>query len=101
MAKVKDTAGDSGLKPEDALANAGLASAKYVVYIGMSTIREIDEASWDAVNVKKQGFIRWEPRNGWAVPVDQFTDDALKYVDEDPEFVIRDVEVPRAEQPES
>jgi hypothetical protein len=71
-----------------------LVTAKYVVYIGQFGVREIDEAAWDNVNVKDQKAIVWDRSNGWAVPVDSFTDDALKYVDEvDRDFVVRDVEI--------
>jgi len=99
MAKdAKETAGDSGQRPAEVAQAAGLASSKYVVYIGQFGVREIDTASWDHVNVKDQKKVVWSRENGWSVPVDQFTNDALRYVDElDSDFVIRDVEVPRAD----
>lgn len=88
------TAGDSGQRLPDALREAGLATAKYVVYIGQFGERVIDTASWDHVGVKDQKKIVWGRENGWAVPVDSFTDDALKYCDEqDVDFVVRDVEI--------
>lgn len=92
--KGTQTAGDSGMRLPDALRQAGLATAKYVVYIGPHGVREIDQASWDHVGAKDQKKIVWDQSNGWAVPVDSLNDDALKYCDElDSDFVVRDVEV--------
>lgn len=89
-----ETAGDSGKKLPEALRDAGLTTAKYVVYIGMYGERVIDTASWDHVGVKDQKRIVWSQDNGWAVPIDKFNDDALKYCDEqDADFVVRDVEI--------
>lgn len=99
---AKNTAGDSGMSPEDSMKAAGLESAKVVVYIGQFGIREIDEASWDHVNVKGQKDVVWDRKNGWTVPVSEFSDDALTYLTEhESDFVVRDVEVPRDDTPES
>jgi hypothetical protein len=67
-----------------------ISSPKVVVYIGTSDVREIDHASWDSVGSKNKKIV-WSRSNAFQVPVDQFDDEALKYLDElDGEFVIRD-----------
>lgn len=75
-----------------------LTSPQMVHYIGTAHVREIDVASWDIVEAKGQKFIRWDQSNGWAIPVDKFSDDALSWLDTQPDFVIKDVEVPRADE---
>jgi hypothetical protein len=99
---AKETVGDSGVSAEQAMKSAGLASGKVVVYMGPFGIREIDEPSWDHVNVKKQKGVVWNKENGWSVPVDEFSDDALTYLTEhERDFVVKDVEVPRDDTDEA
>lgn len=74
-----------------------LVSAKFVHYVGTANVREIDTASWDHVGVTDHEPRVWQKANGWGIPVDQFTDDALAWLETQREFVIKDVEVPRAD----
>jgi hypothetical protein len=80
------------------MAKVQLVSPRMVHYIGTAGVREIDVESWDAVEVKNQDPVRWDRSNGWAIPVDKFTDDALSWLNTQPDFVIKDVEVPRADE---
>jgi hypothetical protein len=75
-----------------------LTSPQMVHYIGTANVREIDTASWDIVEATDHQKIRWDRSNGWAIPVDKFSDTALSWLDTQPDFVIKDVEVPRADE---
>lgn len=61
---------------------------RYVKYVGLSHIRQITAQDWRQVGITAD-TVQWSARNGFAVPIDFFTDDQVKKVIEpDPGFVI-------------
>ena len=61
---------------------------RYVKYIGPSHIRQITTADWRSVGITGDPVV-WSAQNGFAVPLDVFTDDqVLKAIDDDPYLVI-------------
>lgn len=69
---------------------AKVKSAKVVVYIGTAGVRVIDKEGWRNIGAK-DGTVVWAKENDWQVPVDEFSDEALVYLDEAPDFVVKGV----------
>lgn len=69
------------------------ATKKVVVYTGLSHIREIDATAWKNVGVEDQKKVVWDVSKGHEVPAEDFTADALRYVNErsNGEFEVREV----------
>lgn len=70
-----------------------------VRYIGTADIREIAQKDgWDNVGAS-DGKKVWHRANNWAIPVEEFSDEALVYLHEvDSEFVVEGVTVEPAEE---
>lgn len=61
---------------------------KYVRYTGRAHRRVISQADWRGARLKGDQVI-WEAQNGFAVPLDQFTDEQIKKaIEPDPDLVI-------------
>lgn len=61
---------------------------RYVRYIGLAHERQITSLDWQRVGVVADTVV-WNAFNGFAVPLDQFSDDQIrKAIDEDSGFVI-------------
>jgi hypothetical protein len=61
---------------------------RYVKYIGPAHARQITAHDWRSVGVQADTVV-WLPQNGFAVPLEQFTEDMLrKAIDKDPYLVI-------------
>lgn len=61
---------------------------RYVRYIGLAHIRQITARDWASVGIQADPVV-WSAQNGFAVPLDQFTDNqVIKAFDPDPEFVV-------------
>lgn len=56
----------------------------HVKYTGHSTVRVISAGDWSSVGADEQKMTRWEQKNDWALPVDDFSAAALRYVERDP-----------------
>lgn len=62
---------------------AKVASGKVVKYIGTADVREIDKAGWDNAGVTDQNKVVWNRKNKWTVPVEDLSDAAVAYCDND------------------
>ena len=61
---------------------------RYVKYIGLAHIRQITAHDWRGVGINGDPVV-WSAYNGFAVPLDSFTEDQIrKAIDPDPSFVI-------------
>ncbi|MET0418700.1 MAG: hypothetical protein ABW022_22015 [Actinoplanes sp.] len=61
---------------------------RYVKYIGPSHRRGITADDWKTVGINGE-TVWWEGRNGFAVPLEQFTDEQIKKaIDPDPFLVV-------------
>lgn len=61
---------------------------RYVKYVGLAHRRMITAQDWRGVGINGQTVV-WEGSNGFAVPLDQFTDDQIrKAIDPDNSLVI-------------
>jgi hypothetical protein len=61
---------------------------RYVKYIGPAHIRQITAADWRSVGITGDQVV-WSAQNGFAVPLDVFTDDQItKAIDDDPYLVV-------------
>jgi len=65
---------------------------RYVRYIGTAHRRVISGRDWTGVGAKDQKQTVWDRRNGWKIPVNEFTDNALQYFEKDAGFVVDSVE---------
>jgi hypothetical protein len=73
---------------------AKLVSPKVVKYRGMSDNRVMRARDWAGQGSSLTKDTVWNASNNWAIPIDQFDDEALRYLTEvDNEFVIQDVVV--------
>jgi hypothetical protein len=73
---------------------AKVASGKVVQYVGTADVREIDKAAWDNVGVSDQTKVVWSAKNKFQVAVEDLSDDAVRYLDEDDAgFVLLDLNV--------
>lgn len=55
------------------------SSKKVVKYTGLSDVREISKASWEAIGIDDQETVVWNWKNDWAVPVADLSEGALNY----------------------
>lgn len=62
--------------------------ARYVRYVGTAHRRLITAAQWTGVGAKDQKQTIWSVRNGWKIPVEEFSDNALQYFEKDAGFVV-------------
>lgn len=63
---------------------------RYVKYIGLAHIRQITATDWRSVGLAGDTVV-WSARNGFALPLDLFTEDQLaRGIDPDPELIISD-----------
>jgi hypothetical protein len=63
-------------------------ATRYVRYVGPVHRRVISETDWRAARLKGN-TVGWEASNGFAVPLDQFSEDQIKRaISTDPNFVI-------------
>lgn len=61
---------------------------RYVRYIGPAHVREISARDWRSVGIDAPSVL-WGGFNGWAVPLDSFTEDQIrKAIENDPMLVI-------------
>lgn len=88
MATAKAAAADDAAASD----SKKLASGKVVKYIGTADIRRISAADWRNAGVDEQLQIEWHRGNKFTVPVDQFTDDAMQYLESDSGFAIVDAD---------
>ena len=74
-----------------------IVSPEVLAYVGTSDVREIDTTGWKAVGVKDQKLVRWDSSNGFQIPLDQLSADALEYCtsQEQVEFMVKTVTVDR------
>lgn len=70
-----------------------VASSKVVAYIGGSDWRSISVDEWAVIDVKGKDRL-WAKRNGWQIPVDNFSDAELLYLESDEDFVFKDAVIP-------
>lgn len=59
-----------------------------VRYVGEFGAREITAEDWRKAGVKDQPGARWERGNGWTLPLEGFTEHALRVLAQDGLFVI-------------
>jgi hypothetical protein len=55
------------------------STSQAVKYTGTADDKVITKADWKAIDIDDQDTVTWSWRNDWAVPVDQFTEEALNY----------------------
>lgn len=80
--------------PEKTTSQPKVASGKVVQYVGTADVRIIDKAGWDNAGVRDQNKVVWDKKNKWTVPVEDLSDAAVAYCDEeDSGFVVKDAEV--------
>lgn len=61
---------------------------RYVKYVGLSHQRMITAHDWQGVRINADAVV-WNAQNGFAVPLDRFTEDQIrKAIEPDPHFVI-------------
>lgn len=61
---------------------------RYVKYVGLAHERQITAADWRSVGIAGDAVV-WNAYNGFAVPLDAFTDDQIrKAIENDSTFVI-------------
>lgn len=71
---------------------AAKPTKEIVVYTGTSTIREIDQKSWESVGVQGQDTVTWMQQTGHEVPRDALNADALRFLlEREREFEVREV----------
>lgn len=70
------------------MANEPKSKERFVRYVGTSDVREITGAQWSNVGAKDQNKTVWSVRNGWKLPVSDFSDNALQYFEKDSGFVV-------------
>jgi len=61
---------------------------RFVRYVGRSHIRRISAKDWTGVGAKDQKQTEWSVRNGWKLPIADFSDNALSYFETDTGFVV-------------
>lgn len=96
MGKTKETPAETGPKETSPKADSEgrVLSGKVVRYIGTADVREIDKAGWDNAGVTDQNKVVWNRKNNWTVPVEDLSDAAVAYADEqDSGFVVTDLDV--------
>lgn len=66
------------------------SNARLVRYIGIADIRRITDADWRAIGVKGQESVQWDKDTTvpFAISGRHLTSDAVKYLNEDPDFVV-------------
>lgn len=64
--------------------------AVQVRYVGTSTIRRITAADWQKAGVKDMETVEWNRANGWSVPRDKISQDALPFIESDQSMVLFD-----------
>lgn len=62
--------------------------ADVVKYVGLSTVRRITKQAWEKAGIKGQDTVTWDKSNGYSVPVEKLTDNALQKLSEDKGFVM-------------
>lgn len=61
---------------------------RYVRYVGLAHVRMLTAADWRSVGINGETAV-WNAQNGFAVPLDFFTEDQIaKGIDADPELII-------------
>jgi hypothetical protein len=74
---------------------------RYVKYVGLSHERMILASDWRSVGIEAQ-TVAWTAQNGFAVPLDQFTDAQMrKAIDPDPELMVTGEDEDFKPQPQS
>jgi hypothetical protein len=62
---------------------------QFVKYIGLSHRRVITADDWQSVGISDQGSVEWSAINNFSVPVDRFSEEALRTaIEPDDAFVI-------------
>lgn len=70
-----------------------VASGKVVKYVGTADVREIDKAGWENAGVTDQNKVVWNKKNRWTVPVEDLSDAAVAYCDDqDSGFAVVDAD---------
>jgi len=67
---------------------ASADSAKVVKYVGTADVREIDAAAWKSVGVENQGKVVWNEKNNWTVSVQDLSDAAVAWMDENEDGLV-------------
>lgn len=78
-------------KQQEAAETATATTEKVVKYVGTADQRSIEAKDWKSIGVEDQGKVVWNKRNRFTLPASDFTQDALRYLDEDDSgFVVTD-----------
>lgn len=65
---------------------------RYVRYVGLSHVRQISAADWRRAGLNGE-TVQWDAFNGFAVPLDRFSEDQIrKAIEPDPTFMITNEE---------
>lgn len=63
---------------------------RYVQYVGKAHRRVITSDAWRSIRLRGEDAV-WDAQNGFAVPLDRFTDEQIKQaIEPDPDLVITD-----------
>ena len=66
---------------------------KFVRYIGLSDVRELTVADFKRIDVDDQmSKVSWSRDNGWRIPADDLSANAVKFLETEPDFRIEDEE---------
>ena len=77
--------------PRRSSSGSSRTTLKVVKYIGPYDVKIITEKDWKAIEIDDQGDVKWDWRNDWAVPVEEFSEVALNYCkNQDPNLKIID-----------
>ena len=60
---------------------------KAVKYIGIADVRRITDEEWAATGIRGQETTIWTAANGFTILGDRFTQGAIDYFGDDPQFV--------------
>jgi hypothetical protein len=72
----------------DTKTKASADSGKVIKYVGTAHVREIDAAAWKSVGVEGQNKVVWDEKNNWTVSVQDLTDAAVAWMDENEETLV-------------
>lgn len=61
--------------------------AKMLKYIGTSHWRRITADEWASVGVRNQETVEWNQYNNWTVPATSISDEAMPFIEADPEII--------------
>src|SRR5687767_13787916 len=72
---------------------------EYVRYVGTADVRMITKDEWRGAGVKDQDTVVWNRANRWTVPLEDISDNARPFIEDDPGLVVFDSDA-RKKEPE-